>query len=341
MTCVREYRSSRLPRRTGAAATPAASASPSDGARYDARMKPLCTSRRVRCLAVLLTFAAGLPASLADGGLFGWGKKDKDADLEDVFAIKCLVTSDAERKRIIDAYADALKKVRGLSSRKVLALHGEEESTLYYGDFRRVFNSATGENSYEPDPRPALETIRSLYIRNSRLPENAVENWPFRFATIAQLPHAGSGHPEWNLDNAAGYWSLQVAVFYNVDEMRQRRRAAVEYCQLLREQGVEAYYHHGDQNSEVCVGLFPPEAVQQVTEKDAYTGSLKIGFKIADPRLMELQKQHPHCLENGFKVFRSRSSSSTAAREPNPSFIVKCPKDTTRANLQARGQSGE
>ena len=292
-------------------------------------------------LLVYLVAAVVLPGVLADGGLFGLGKNDKDADLEDVFAIKCLVTSDADRKRIIDAYADALKKVRGLSSRKVLAVHDEQESTLYYGDYRRVFNSATGENNYEPDPRPALEAIRSLSIGNSRLPAGAVENWPFRFATIAQLPHEGSGHPEWNLDNAAGYWSLQVAVFYNVDEMRQRRRAAVEYCKLLREQGVDAYYHHGDQNSEVCVGLFPAEAVQQVTEKDAYTGALRVGFKIADPRLMDLQKQHPHCIENGFKVYRGRSGAATVAREPNPSFVVKCPKDTTRANLQARGFGGE
>ena len=52
--------------------------------------------------------------------------------------------------------------------------------------------------------------------------------------------------PEWNLANAKGYWSLQIAAY---KDSPKRKEAAVEAVREARKNGVEAYYYHGETTS--------------------------------------------------------------------------------------------
>jgi hypothetical protein len=282
---------------------------------------------RARPYAFLL-MALLAPLALADeGGLFG---RKKPAN-EDTWAIRCITDRGPDRVRNIDLLAGALRQVKGLDAKLVVAIHGDEESSLYYGRYERTFNSAREQHEYKPDPSKALELIRALNVANSRLAESDPNNWPFRFATIAQLPVAAAteGRPEWNLENVSGSWSVHVAVFYNNDKMTQRKTAAVEYCALLRSQGVEAYYHHGEDKSSVSVGVFPRDSVAVVEETDPYTGNLNVKYVIVDKRIEEVMRAHPHSYENGYLVsIRKQDPASPGGYKkiPTPSFIIRLPK---------------
>lgn len=278
----------------------------------------------IRFHAALILAAAFAPASVhAQGGLFGGGKNTGD---KEYWAVRCLSDAGPNRFTVLDQYAAALKDVPGIKDKYIVVIHDDNESSLYYGQFERVYNSKTASHSYKPDPTKELNLIRSIYVENSRLAKEDVNNWPFRFATMARLPTGDSAHPEWDLTRAPGYWSLQVAVFYNSDEMTQRKHAAVEYCKLLRNQGHEAYYHHGDEKSSVCVGTFPRESVQQVKETNSLTGLVHVSYKLADPKIAELQKKFPHNLENGHTIFEIRDGFGKRKKNAIPSFVVKCPK---------------
>ena len=101
-------------------------------------------------------------------------------------------------------------------------------------------------------------------------------------------------HPEWNLENANGYWSLHIAVFFNEGVITNRRYLAEEYCRELREdQQVEAYYHHGPVRSSVYVGLFPKQAMRTVNRTHPLTGETTAVNQIVDERLLEMQGRFP------------------------------------------------
>lgn len=295
----------------------------------------------LKLLATALALLAGVASLAQEGGLFG-PRRDAAAQSEDLWAIRCLSLQAADRMRRIETYAESLRKAPGLNAKLVLVVHGDEESAVYYGRYQRVFNSATNNPEYKPDPAKTLQLIRSLSVSNSTLPAGDPSNWPFRFASVAQLPTGEALHPEWNLENASGYWSLHVAVFYNVDQMRERKRAALEYCKLLRDQGAEAYFHHGEDKSSVCVGVFGKDAVVEVQETDPLTGNSKVSYKLAEPKIAALQKQYPESLENGYRVSQRRldpNAPGGVKKTPTPSFIVRLPK-AARDRADGLGQGG-
>jgi hypothetical protein len=54
---------------------------------------------------------------------------------------------------------------------------------------------------------------------------------------------------------------LQVGVFEPTEEFWEYKQAALEFCELLRNKGYEAYYYHTDSASMVTVGTFDEDAV--------------------------------------------------------------------------------
>ena len=58
-------------------------------------------------------------------------------DDEDTWTIRCGAARGHDRSRIAKAYADALKKVRGLKDDKILVLDQEGETIVYYGRYVR------------------------------------------------------------------------------------------------------------------------------------------------------------------------------------------------------------
>lgn len=249
-------------------------------------------------------------------GLFGGDKDDE------VWAIRCITYQGTDQYARAERVAEALKKVSGLKADLVQVLADEEGTSVYYGRYRRRFSSGNKEERWEPDAKRDLELIRKLQPQGT-------SDWPFLLATMDVLPTYRSSKPEWDLNNADGYWTLHVAVFYNTETMTGRRRAAEEYCRILREQGEPAYFHHGTANSSVYVGAFPKSSVQAVRKEDALAGQVTTVNRIVDPKLRELAERFPRSLHNGhemFEVLRDPKTGEVQQRIPTPSFLAIMPK---------------
>lgn len=237
------------------------------------------------------------------------------------WGIRCITLTTPDRFKQAEAYADALKRVKGLQAKLVQIVHDESETAVFYGKYRRVYGPDGPTDRYEPNHLPDLELIRTLR-------SEAADVWPFRLASMDLLPTHRPKHPEWDVKNADGYWSLHVAVFYNTQDFRSRRTAAEEYCALLRKQGEEAYYDHGPVNSSVYVGTFPPDAVTEFRQENPLSGVVETSRRMVDERMIAAQKRFPESLQNGHKVVEVLRAPDGTVKErvPVPSFPVILPK---------------
>jgi hypothetical protein len=269
---------------------------------------------RYGATAWLLGLALGGCESL--GWKTGGGRSD-----EEIWAIRCITLTTPDRMERAKAYADALKKATGLKPELVQVLADEDGAAVFYGRYRRAYGPAGESERFTPDNLKDMAAIRALRLAGA-------EVWPFLLASMDVLPTYRSGHPEWNLADADGYWSLHVAVFYNTETMHSRRSASEEYCALLRQAGEEAYYHHGPANSSVYIGAYPKEAVSDVRRENPLTGEVQNVSRIVDPRMLEAQQRFPNSFENGFMVYQITRDSDGAVKErtPTPSFAVIMPK---------------
>jgi hypothetical protein len=252
---------------------------------------------------------------------------------EEVWAIRCLTLHAADRFDRANAYADALKRVPGLRPELVQVVTDEDGTAVFYGRYQREYGPDGATERFKPDQLTDLKTIRELSVRTG-----TGDAWPFYLAEMDVLPTYRSPHPEWNLAQAEGYWSLHVAVFYNTAQFRSRRSAAEEYCAMLREKGEEAYFHHGTVNSSVYVGLYPEGAVTEVRREDPLAGRMTTTLKVADPRMSAAQERFPTSLQNGhtiYEVTRNRDGQVTQ-RSPAPSFPVVVPKANRAQNAGAK-----
>ena len=303
-------------------------ANPPDGRppRYRSRpaeeflREPLARGRIRTCwwIAVLLV----LPIMACTGGNGEISARSAGQE-EDVWAIRCTAQRGENRQRLARTCAEALRHVDRLKPEHVRVIDTSDKSIVYYGRYRRVYKGTSGELRFKPDHLRDLKLIRSLSMTiRDRLA------FPFIYAMMEELPTTRPRRPDWDLAKADGYYSLQIALFFNNDVIRNRRFLAGEYCRELREQGIEAYYHHGVAKSIVCVGLFSERAVQAVKEKAAFTGIVQVTNKIVDQRLLGLQSRYPYNLHNGHRVneivYNRRTGETT--RVPFPSFVVIVPR---------------
>jgi hypothetical protein len=280
-------------------------------------------------LTVRLLWLAGLVALAGcelPGGTAQMRPRADDAN-GDVWAIRCLSLKGPTRFKMAENYGNALRKVAGLKPDLVQVFHEAEQSTVYYGRYRRTYNAQSNTESFQPDNLRDLDLIRHLSMNVQDAAVGTRTVWPFQLATVETLPVGSGSHPEWLLSNAPGYYSLQVAVFYNTEGMRRREFAAEEYCKLLREQGEEAYYDHGAVNSSVCIGAFPKEAIQTFQDQDPYTGIIHVTSKIVDERMLALQRRFPHNLHNGRTFYEVTRDPRTGKkrRDAHTSFAVEIP----------------
>ncbi len=276
-------------------------------------------------VAVALVILFGLAAS---GSALGGPREKPRKSEEDIWGIRCETLSGPNRVQIAEQRATALKKVKGLKPDLVQVFHATDESSVYYGRYKRVPGSVDKPDEpvrYKPDVMPDLELIRSLSLTVDNRPV-----WPFLYATVEELPLYRSAHPEWDLNDADGYWTLHVAVFYNEGPITNRRQLAEDYCRALREDGEQAFFHHAAVRSSVYIGLFPKEAVQVVREADPLTGIPTVKNKIVDPRLLDLQRRFPESYQNGQRLVSLVPDPATGKtfRVPTESFIVQTPRAT-------------
>lgn len=270
----------------------------------------------------------GLSALLLPTAACVNGQLDARPTAEGIWAIRCAAFQGNDRHRRADQCKQALQSVPDLQPKSVQALNIDREAVVYYGQYRREYDSRTAQTRFKPDPMPAMDLIRSLSMTvDGRLA------FPFIYATMEELPTSRPGIAGWDLAQADGYWSVQVAVFFNDGVITNRRYLAEEYCRELRSEGAQAYYHHGPVHSSVCVGLFPERAVQTVRQTDPLTGVLQVTNRIVDERLLELQRKFPYSLQNGRRIndiVRDPQTGEIQQRIPLASFVVQVPRAEER-----------
>ncbi|MGB7160975.1 MAG: hypothetical protein WBD40_23140 [Tepidisphaeraceae bacterium] len=216
-------------------------------------------------------------------------------------------------------------------------LHKESQSQIYYGYYR------THDDPRAKADRKVIDAMT-----------DAQGNRPFRLALIQPLSSADVGPPEWNLVNAKGFYTLQIAVYRDSPE---RKQYAVDAVKGARAQGIEAYYYHGESMSLVCVGTWPSEAVQLADEMGTggERGETKVVLpplppevkapilkdkdgrrlhveapsnEVLDPTLKAMMQQYPTNAINGETMLTTTKDprSGRAMTVPDPSVVVPIPR---------------
>lgn len=162
-------------------------------------------------------------------------------------------------------------------------VHQSDHSALYWGAY------ATAEK--------AQANLRKA--REFRTPAGVQV---FGSAVVEPLPGKEFGPPQWRLADAPGDHTVLVAIFYNVLDATppylNRKQDAVDYCKELRNQGLEAYYHHGPVQSSVTIGAFPKEAIGYISQPNG-KGSFIEKPVVQDPRMSALLERFPYLAVNG------------------------------------------
>ena len=174
---------------------------------------------------------------------------DADADMASAgYALLCQSFTGPQHLAQANDAKRQLAGVDGLTDWH--AVHTADRSDLYYGHYRAV-----------DDPSNPVETRRAAAdraaVRSLMLPRGGQ---PFGRAAFVSLDADDpSAPPEWDLANARGAFTLEIAAYTGPAEAR--KRAAVESVREARAGGVDAYYYHGPSASSVSVGTFPESAV--------------------------------------------------------------------------------
>jgi hypothetical protein len=164
------------------------------------------------------------------------------------WTIYCVSIPGADHVERAKELEDTLKQSSHMAAWYLI--HEDQQSTLYYGYYKS-----------NDDPRLKNDRQRILGIADQ------VGNHPFSEAlpVLIAAPDP-TAPPQYNLANAKGFWSLEIGAY----EGPGRKEAAVQSVMEARKDGVEAYYHHGDSVSDVCIGSWPEEAL---AKQDTDSGS--------------------------------------------------------------------
>jgi hypothetical protein len=199
--------------------------------------------------------------------------------------------------------AASLRQTEGIRPDDVLVLDESNGFTrLYYGTYYR----RPGASELPRQLREDLSLLRDFGDPSGQR--------YFLRALPVRKPQPDVGRPEWNLANVDARYSLQVAAFETSDKLWNFKQAAVDYCEYLRSNGHDAYFHHGASTSVVTIGRFGPEAVV----RDA------AGRTYYSPEVLRLQQQElfKHNLVNGGVV---KVKADTGEKVPVPSRLVEVP----------------
>jgi hypothetical protein len=245
--------------------------------------------------------------------------------------------------------------IRATGMREWYIVHGDAQSTLYYGYYRSV-----------SDPADAAETARAKAdhqrVEAIRAPTG---DKLFARSLFVQLASPDpDAPPEWDLARVARkytfdaadrpFWSIQIAAFKDHPD---RKKAAVEMVRDARKVGEEAYFYHGETVSSVCIGAYPRDVVEYDLDKDArpqskgqtispeqpilvedgtlppITGPVRdregrtvrtftTRLNVVDPRVLAKMKQFPEHYVNGFTTVYKGGDGKQSVQ---PSFLVQIP----------------
>lgn len=246
-------------------------------------------------------------------GVQAWGRAPEARDSGEAWAILCLEAGGERGREVVESYAEALRRTRGIRAEEVRVVYGEgdEPHRLLYGRYHKRRDPQTGELHFGEDLRRDIEFIRSLMLGAYA---------PFRLAVPVPLAVPSPGPPEWDVRNAPGAYTLVIGAYGDFPE---RREAAVEAVRALRELGEEAYYLHGPNQSHVFVGSFPENVVRRAPGQ-----AMPV---IDDPEYRRLREKYPYFAYNGRTVTHVTRDSlgRVISEQRQQSMLVKIPRETT------------
>ncbi len=268
-----------------------------------------------------------------DEGGSGSGRRVGETE---VWTIECNSYKGSRREAMADGMAKALKRVRQLRPKDVWVEHGDEQSCVYYGQYKLKYVEAqVGSDTrsrgdayvkLNKEIRRDLQFIKTLAVG---------EKHPFLQSRPIPKPLENVGPSEWDLREAKGVYSLQVGVTYNTPTLHNYKKAALDWVRVLRKEGHEAYYYHDPDEPRSCVyvGTFGENALIEWHESVPHeeTGTLQSvrRARYSDAvKALRAQADFRYNLENGHRMYRKMRNEKTGetARMPNGSFLVKIPR---------------
>ncbi len=221
------------------------------------------------------------------------------------WTIECLALPGMQHRRDAETVANVMRQANGVRGRDVHVRHDDDASRIYYGKYHRKIDRAKGDREIPKRLRTDLALIKELVDDSGRR--------LFIAARMVREPLPSVGRPEWNLENADGLYTLQVAAFEATPKQPNFKQAAVDCAAQLRGKGYEAYYHHGPSNSEVTVGTFGASAVIRRKGKPEYSPEV---------RALQRKERFRYHLTNG-AIWHSIVDGE---RAPVRSLLVRIPQ---------------
>jgi len=219
---------------------------------------------------VLLMFLSGCPQPPSSGA---------DLTLKEGYTILLMTASGPQHVQRIKKLKEFVEKREGW--KHLFIVHKAGRSELLWGKY--------------PTPKSAEPNLKRAHTSpdGRRRPL-------FPRAVLAALPGEDVGPAEWNLLNAPGTYSVQVATYYDIPDQKYfgRKRSAVEMCRQLRKRGYEAYYYHATVRSHVMIGTFDESAIRVVEDPGPVK---KVRNEYVDPGLRGLLEEFKYFLENGIE----------------------------------------
>ena len=168
------------------------------------------------------------------------------------YTIYCLGVSGPDHVQRADQIKLLWQQATG--RRDWYVLHQEEQSIVYFGYYRSIYDTKDSDTARALADRKMLQNLK-----------DTVGDQPFAQAMLLPLDAPDpDAPPQWNLVNAKGAWTVEIAVYKGPG----RKAAAVKSVEEARKDGIEAYYYHGPSASSVCIGTWPAEAVTQQMQNE-------------------------------------------------------------------------
>lgn len=241
----------------------------------------------------------------------------------ETWTVECNAYLGPRRREMADQMAASLKRVRELQADHVRVEHRDETSRVLYGKYPLKYVQAAVDRESHAKGDVIIKLSDAIkqdlrFIKALALDER----YPFFSARPIPMPIKDVGPPEWDLRNARGVYTLHVGVTYARPRLHDYKQAAVDWVEVLRKDGHEAYfYHHPDKpRSDVCVGTFGEGALI-----DSGDGTTRYSNAVESLRR---QGDFMYNLENARKVHRRARNPDTGRMErmANWSFLVKIPQ---------------
>jgi hypothetical protein len=271
-----------------------------------------------------------------------------------MYTLRCGVYTDALHVQEAKEVKDML--IRQTGSKEWYVVHSADESDIYYG-FYKTFEDHTQVAEYARAQSDHAK-VASLVDQDG----NPI--FPLVSFCLINVPDPPAPK-EWELSNDHGYWTLQIAVYKGSP---QRKQMAVDAVRDFRAHGVEAYYRHGDNTSEVYIGGWPRDAVQEQDASQAQSddpnqpllvvpGPLPKGvdgdkvydqngrkmkvvmpkLEIVDQTLKQATIQYPYYYVNGEVAGRKVGNPDGSTQVvPWPSYLIQVPHENEDQDQQAK-----